>query len=136
MIPVLVDTGVLFAVLDRDDANHAAASRLFEQGRGPFLVPSVVLPEVCYLAHKYLGPAVELRFLSGLVAGEMALEWGEPEDLHRAVEILRARPEFGMVDAVVMAVAERLGVRRIATFDRRHFGSFRPASGRDFELVP
>lgn len=131
-----MDTGVLFALLDRDDANHAAAKKLIERGKGPFLVPSAVLPEVCYLAHKYLGPEVELRFLRGLVEGEMPLEWGDPADLRRAAEIMAGRPEFGMVDATVMAVAERLKIRQVATFDRRHFGSFRPAHCQAFDLVP
>lgn len=133
---VLVDTGTLYALLDRDDPHHAAARRLFEHEQGPFLVPAVILPEVCYLAHKYLGPAVEIGFLDGLLKGEFPLEWGGPEDLRRGVEILRARPEFGMVDAVVMAVAERLRIRQIATLDHRHFGHFKPKHCAAFELLP
>lgn len=133
---ILADTGFLFALLDRDDSHHAPAKRLLEEARGPFLVPSMVLPEVCYLAHKYLGPESELRFLEGLVEGELPLEWGSPGDLRRAAEILRARPEFGLVDACVMAVAERLRIRQVATFDRRHFGHFRPAHCPAFELLP
>lgn len=133
---VLVDTGVLFALLDKDDIHHAAAKKLFEEGAGPFLIPTVILPEVCYLTHKYLGPKVELAFLEGLLQGELPLEWGKPEDLSRSVEILRARPEFGMVDAMVMAVAERLKIVRIATIDHRHFGHFKPRHCQAFELLP
>ncbi|MBI5242230.1 MAG: PIN domain-containing protein [Elusimicrobia bacterium] len=133
---ILADTGFLFALLDRDDSHHQQAAELLKSGRESVLVPAVVLPETCYLAHKYLGAAAEASFLSGLLRGELALEWGETEDLRRAVEILRSRPDFGMVDATVMAAAERLRIRRIATFDRRHFGSFTPACWPSFELLP
>jgi predicted nucleic acid-binding protein len=42
--------------------------------------------------------------------------------------------ELGFVDAGVLAIAEALGVRRIATSDRRHFGPL--ASAFSLELVP
>lgn len=133
---ILADTGFLFALLDRDDIHHQEAAGLLKRDREAVVVPAVVLPEVCYLAQKYLGADVEVSFLKGLLQGDFALEWGEAADLKRAVEILSVRPEFGMVDAAVMAAAERLRIRRIATFDRRHFGSFQPAHGGPFELLP
>jgi predicted nucleic acid-binding protein len=40
------------------------------------------------------------------------------------------------VDATVVAVAERLRVRVLATTDRRHFGAVRPAHADAFTLVP
>ena len=133
---ILADTGVLFAFLDKSDSNHPSARKLFENAREAFLVPLVVLPEVCYLTQKYLGPQTEKLFLEGVLRGELTLDWGQPADLSRAVEILRSRPDFGMVDAMVMAMAERLNIRKIATFDRRHFSAFKTARGDNFELLP
>jgi predicted nucleic acid-binding protein len=43
---------------------------------------------------------------------------------------------LGTVDASVVAAAERLDLRTIATFDRRHFGVVRPRHLDSFELVP
>ena len=40
------------------------------------------------------------------------------------------------VDCVIAAMAERLGVTRILTVDRRHFGLFRPANCDYFEIIP
>lgn len=133
---ILADTGFLFALLDADDVHHREAAGLIKGGHEAVVVPAVVLPEVCHLARKFLGARAEVAFLRGLLQGEFALEWGEPSDLKRAVDILGARPEFGMVDAAVMAVAERLKIRRVATFDRRHFGTFQPSHGGPFELLP
>jgi len=43
---------------------------------------------------------------------------------------------LGFVDATIVAVAERLKVRTLATTDRRHFGAVRPAHVDRFRLVP
>ncbi|MBI5210859.1 MAG: PIN domain-containing protein [Elusimicrobia bacterium] len=133
---VLTDTGFLFALLDKDDLHHKESADLLKSAGESFVVPFVVLPEVCYLAQKYLGPEAEASFLAGLLRGELALDWPVPADLKRAAEIMRSRPDFGLVDAAVMAAAERLRITRIATFDHRHFGSFVPARGKPFELLP
>jgi uncharacterized protein len=42
---------------------------------------------------------------------------------------------LGLVDSSVVALAELLGVHRLATRDVRHFAAVRLASGRGFELV-
>lgn len=64
-------------------------------------------------------------FGDDLAAGAFRVEWGAPADLERAAELDRryAKLRLGVVDAVVMAVAERLGADAIATLDRRHFGA-------------
>ncbi|MEK7858757.1 MAG: PIN domain-containing protein [Elusimicrobiota bacterium] len=136
MTATLLDTGVLVAMLDRDDPHHAAAKDLIGKDKGPLIVPSAVLPEVCYLAHKYLGPASELAFTASLAKEELPVDWAGPEDLGRAAEIMKKRPDLGFVDAMVIAAAERLDVRRIGTLDRRHFGGFRPKHCQAFELLP
>jgi hypothetical protein len=43
---------------------------------------------------------------------------------------------LGGADASVIAVAERLGVARIATLDRRHFTVVRPRHLSAFALLP
>jgi uncharacterized protein len=43
---------------------------------------------------------------------------------------------LGTMDASVIAVAERLDVRKIATLDRRHFTAVRPSHVEAFTLLP
>ncbi len=43
---------------------------------------------------------------------------------------------LGMVDASIVAAAERLGARTIATLDRRYFSVVRPVHILCFDLVP
>ena len=71
-----------------------------------------------------LGPSVARTFRLDLAEGAFHVEWGNAEDLRRAVEI-DARYEdleMGLVDATVMAIAERIGADAIVTLDLRDFG--------------
>ena len=43
---------------------------------------------------------------------------------------------LGVVDASVIALAERHGVDTIATLDHRHFGTVKPVHVDGFTLVP
>jgi len=43
---------------------------------------------------------------------------------------------LGVVDASIVAVAERLVVTTVATLGRRHFSVMRPAHCHAFELLP
>ena len=53
------------------------------------------------------------------------MEWNRGSDLQRAVELDEhyADLSLGLVDAVVMAMAERLDAQAIATLDLRDFAS-------------
>lgn len=45
---LILDTGPLYAVLDRDDQYHRACRRLLEDSTEPLIVPAPVLVEVDY----------------------------------------------------------------------------------------
>ncbi|WP_322754774.1 hypothetical protein [Frankia sp. Cas3] len=53
-------------------------------------------------------------------------------------ESVRRYADFplGVVDAAVITLAERLGVRQVAMLDRRHFSVVRPRHIEAFTLVP
>jgi predicted nucleic acid-binding protein len=59
-------------------------------------------------------------------------------DLRRAIELLEGAAEHRprLADALLVAAAERLGVHRIATFDRRPIAVLRPRHVRAFDLEP
>jgi len=68
----------------------------------------------------------------------MWLEHPTGKDLERVTEILEQYRDarFGMVDATLMAMAERLKIEVILTLDRRDFGIYRPRHVASFRLVP
>ncbi len=135
---VIVDTSVLYALVDAADAAHARARDALEREAEAIVVPQVTLPEVGYLIGSRLGSRAEADFARHLAASDWRLEPLTDADLGRTVELLDryADARLGIVDASIVAIAERLGVRRIHTLDHRHFGSIRPAHLEAFELKP
>jgi hypothetical protein len=122
---IVADTGAILALLDRDERHHDVLRDLFEEDPGAWRLPWVVLPEVDYLLATRVGERVQRAFLADLADGAFVVEWGEADDLDRAAELDRQHKSLrlGLVDGVVMAIAERLGAESIATLDVRHFGA-------------
>ena len=97
-----------------------------------------MLAETCYWLEKHGGPEVEAAFLEGVASGTFALVELTSADLTRMAELVRTYASFplGATDASVVAIAERLGVQEIATFDRRHFSAIVRSGGGHFTLLP
>jgi predicted nucleic acid-binding protein len=136
---IVVDTGVLYALADRDDAHHAACVRWLATARGPLIVPPPVIAEACYLIGRSLGPGPEAAFLEAFGPGQ-AFTLGTllEADLPRMAALVRQYGDLplGGTDAAVIATAERLGVTEVATVDRRHFSIVRPRHASAFILLP
>jgi len=137
-VAAIVDTSVLYALTDRAEPSHAACVAAIRDELEAIIVPQVALPEACYLIGSRLGATVEATFVGGLASSDWALEPLSSGDLARVVSLLQtyAQADIGFVDAAVVAIAERLAVRRIFTLDRRDFGLVRPAHVAAFELLP
>jgi predicted nucleic acid-binding protein len=135
---LVIDSGPLFAFLDRRDPLHTSCVRLFETQPGPLIVPTLVLAEVTYLAGERLHVDAELRLLADLALGNFIADPVHPTDWLRIAELVESYADLrlGTVDASVVAAAERLGVATIATLDRRHFSVVRPRHVESFELLP
>jgi uncharacterized protein len=125
---VVADTGAIVALLDRDDEHHREVRDLYAADPDAWLLPWAILPEVDYLVGRELGPAAGRAWIADLAAGEFEIEWGSAADVAaaRAIEGRYPALSMGLVDAVVMATAERLRAD-IATLDLRHFGAVRLA---------
>ena len=138
MPPVLVDTGILYAIADRDDAWHESVKAYLESQTDSLLVPVTVLPEACYLLNSYIGQEAERQLVMSLQRGEMQVEGVTDKDFQRTSNLLEqyADANIGFVDATVVAMAERRKIRRILTTDRRHFSLIRPRHCPYFDLLP
>jgi predicted nucleic acid-binding protein len=134
---VIVDTGILYALADRDDRHHQAAVEVFGSPEAR-VVPEPVVVETDWLVLDHLGVDAEEAFLRGLTERGLSVECPTRADRQRAAELVRQYRdlEIGYVDAVTVAVAERMKERRIATLDRRHFFAIRPRHAMNFDIVP
>jgi predicted nucleic acid-binding protein len=137
-VTTVADTGALYALYDADDAHHDAVSAAIDRERGVIIVPMAVLGELDYLLRELLGPDAELDFLDSLLSGAFVLEAMMELDVKRCRELLTQYRDLdlGLVDAAVMATAERLGTDRILTVDERDFRAVVSRSGKPFLLLP
>lgn len=135
---VVADTGALYALVDTSDAWHSRVITWWRSNSSAIVVPITVLPEICYLLQTRIGPAAELAFVQAVAEEEFTMESVEPEDLVRAASLIHEYADLplGLVDASIVAVAERLETRDILTTDRRHFSVVRPRHARSFTLLP
>jgi uncharacterized protein len=135
---LVLDTGPLYASLDRRDADYQACRRLIETANEPLVIPAPVLVEVDYWVRESLHPGVLLALLDDIEAGAYIVEALITEDYRRVRELCDqyADVNIGFVDAAVLAVVERLREPKLATLDRRHFGLVRPRHVRALQLVP
>ncbi len=66
---LILDTGPLYASLDRSDAAHTGCRRLIEIATEPLSIPSPVLVEVDYWIHTRLHAGVLTALLDDIVDG-------------------------------------------------------------------
>jgi predicted nucleic acid-binding protein len=138
MASILVDTGILYAIADRDDTWYESAKIFLQNNADALIAPATVVPEACYLLNSYLGQEAEQSFITSITRGELRVEGLLNKDFLRSLELLRtyASANIGFVDASIIALAERLNIRRLLTTDRRHFSFIRPRHCPAFILLP
>lgn len=135
---ILLDGSAVLAAADRADLNHDTAVAWFGRADEPLLLGALTLGEIDVLLQRELGPAATLAVLRSIGDGAIRVVAPTDADLERAGELLGEAAEHRprLADALLVATAERLGVRRVATFDRRPLAIFRPRHVRALDLEP
>lgn len=135
---LICDTGPLLAALDAADPDHVPCAELIIGADEDLVVPALVLAELDYWCARRLTPDAWLVFLDDLLAGVYRVESPTVADLARCRDLQTryADLNLGVVDASVIALAERLDEPKIATLDQRHFRAVRPTHVTAFELRP
>ncbi|HEX9728105.1 MAG TPA: PIN domain-containing protein [Gemmatimonadales bacterium] len=124
---IVADTGAIIALIDADDRHHGMLRDLFAANPSDWVLPWAVLPEVDYLLATHVGSRAQDAFMADVATGAFGVEWGATADLAEAHTITRRHADLriGLVDALVVATAERLRADAIATLDLRHFAVLR-----------
>lgn len=135
---LILDTGPLYASLDRSDADHGTCRSLIEAADEALVIPAPVVVEVDYWIHQRLGPGALVALLEDIEDGAYEIEDLLPADYKRVREVCDryADSDVGFVDAGVLAVVERLDEPKLATLDRRHFALLRPRHRDALTLLP
>jgi uncharacterized protein len=137
-VAILLDPSAIVAAADAADLNHRAAVAWFERVDEPLLLGALGLGELDLLLQRELGRDATAAVVRSLVAGAIRLVPPTRDDLARAAELMDEASEHRprLADALLVAAAERLGVRRVASFDRRPLAVFRPRHVRALDFEP
>lgn len=134
MTPVLLDTGVIVALLDRSERNHARCAEAIESLVAPLVTCEAVIAEACYLLRGIHGAADAV--LDNIEAGVFEIPF-RLTGASRSIRLLMkkyARVPMDFADACLVHLADELGTGRILTLDS-DFRTYRWRKGRAFELL-
>ena len=117
---LFVDTSAWYALLDRNDRNHAAANQFIQESDEPLVTSTYVLDETVTLAKRHLGHAVAVRAGQQLWAEEVSrLVRVTPADEVLAWSIFTRHADKGysFTDCTSYAMMQRLGIDTVFAFD-------------------
>ena len=135
---ILLDPSAVLAAADAADLNHQAAVAWFERVDEPLLLGALGLGELDLLLQRELGSDATRAVVQSIVAGSIRLVPPTTDDQARAAELMTEAAEHRprLADALLVATAERLSIRRVASFDRRPLAVFRPRHSRTLDFEP
>lgn len=135
---LILDTGVVYAAMDRSDKFHADCRRLIDGSQELRVIPAPTLPELDYLLSERLGTGAMLALLRDIESNVFVVEDLEFEDFARVRVLMDTYADLrvGFVDSALLAITERFGEPKLASLDRRHFGAMRPRHVDALELLP
>lgn len=135
---LICDTSVLYAAIDENDADHERCAALLADPPEELAVPAPVVVELEWLVTSRMGYDPFDGFLQSIEIGALEIVDLAVGDHARIRDLCRRYEDLplGFVDAAIVAVAESLGERRLATLDHLHFSVVRPRHARAFTLLP
>jgi hypothetical protein len=131
---LICDTGALIDYLVESAHDHRLFRSAIDRARTRY-VPALVLAELDYFLRN--DRRAMQAFMHDLVRGAFTYAPPALDELSRAMDVDRRYSSLGLglVDGSVVALAEELDIRRVATRDVRHFAAVRLRDGSALELV-
>jgi uncharacterized protein len=137
-VAVLIDTSFLLALANPSDDNHQRAVITMRTLAEARIIAIPVLPELFYMVATRVSYLSAVKLFGRVQTAGFQLQPISREDMARMQAIMEQYEdsEFDFVDTAIMAIAERLNITQVCTFDRRDFTIFRPAHCEYLELLP
>lgn len=132
---ILVDTGFLYALLDKDDAWNVRAVTACNTVKEKWITTWPVLTEATHLITRWLGAAPAIALMRDVAEGDIGV-WEFTHEARRKLPSLMKRYAdlpMDLADASLVLLAESLGHGRILTTDERDFRTYRWKSHAPFE---
>lgn len=137
---IFVDTGALYALIDKNDVNHSNARKFYKDAvkRESLSISLPVMTEAWLLVDARLGKYFADKLWQSARDGIFDILELNREDLIAALEIENkySKAGFGFVDATCFALCEKYKISKVFTYDRKHFGIYRPGFTEFLEIMP
>ena len=114
---VLIDTGPLIALFDRDDKYHTSIVEFIKNTNYRFISTTAVLTETMYMLD--FNTAVQLNFLEWIMREEVIIHEIKQSNIKRIIDLTRKYSDRPMdfADATLVIAAEERGIRQIISID-------------------
>jgi predicted nucleic acid-binding protein len=137
---ILIDTGAFYALVDKNDINHADAKRFYKKiaGKETLCTSLPILTETWLLIEARLGSYFANKLWISASKGVFEILELERDDLENALEIENKYHEagFGFVDSTCFALCEKYKIQKVFTYDRKHFRLYKPSFSDFLDLLP
>ena len=135
MKPVLLDTGVIVALLDRSEKFHEACSRTIKELESPLITCEAVIAESCYLLRNLAGAAEAV--IENVGAGIFQIPFQLSREAMSVKQVLRKYRdrEIDLADACLIRLADEFETGDILTLDK-DFAVYRWSRNKPFRILP
>jgi uncharacterized protein len=134
MKPVILDTGVIVALLDRSETNHARCVDAIENLSQPLVTCEAVIAESCYLLRDL--PGASEAVIANVEKGIFQIPFSITKSSAFVRQLLRKYRDrkIDLADACLIRIAEELDTPQILTLDS-DFKIYRWKKNRSFESL-
>ena len=135
-VDALIDTGAIFAILDKSDRWHSCCHATIRQLHWPLLTSEAVLAELFHLVGD--SPSRKESTWQFLQSGAILLASIQHSELHyiHALMSRYADRPMDFADATLVYLAARDSIETILTVDQTDFSVYRIAGKRRFRMLP
>jgi len=133
--PVLLDTGVIVALLDRSERLHDACAEAVREIEAPLITCEAVIAESCYLLRNLAGTSEAI--IENVAAGIFQIPFQLSREAAGVKQVLRKYRDrrIDLADACLIRLADEFGTADILTLDN-DFAVYRWGRNRAFRMLP
>ena len=134
MKPVLLDTGVIVALLDRSEKFHKTCAQTVREVEAPLVTCEAVITESCYLLRNLSGASEAV--IENITAGIFQVPFQLSRDTAGVKQVLRKYKDrkIDLADACLIRLADQFGTADILTLDQ-DFTIYRWGKNKPFRML-
>lgn len=136
IIPIIIDTGPLVALIDKADPAHLPCLAVFRLLTIPPVTTWPCLTEAFYLAGRLCGWRGQQQLLTLLVRGAVQIHAANTDTIHRINDLMTQYQDRPMdfADASLVVLAETIHTKHVFTLDD-DFYFYRINDGDSFDVI-